>query len=72
MYIDYGTSYPEEKDSKRLAAEAATADLVANLKIRGIHPTTDEIKDLTLVGLGLMTKQEFIKQHVCPTLSQYL
>jgi len=72
MYNKYGTHYPEEIDSKRLAAEAATADVVAGLKIRGIHPTTNEIKDLTLVGLGLMTKQEFIKKHVCTALSQYL
>ena len=67
MYSDYGTRYPEEKDLKRLAAETATADVVANLKIRGIHPTTDEIKDLTLVGLGLMTKPVSYTHLTLPT-----
>ena len=61
-----------EKDSRRPAAEAATADVVANLKRRGIYPTADEIEDLTLIGLGLMTKQEFVRKHICPAISQYL
>ena len=71
MYNENGTSSLEEKDSKRLEAEADTAEVVANLEIEGIHPTSDEIEDLTLIGLGLMTEQEFVDKHINPILARY-
>ena len=44
---------------------------MATLKIEGLHPTPGEIEDLKLIGLGLMTEQEFVEKHINSELAQY-
>ena len=64
--MHYGNRFYEleEKDLRLLEAESDIAQIVANLTKSGIHLTSVEIKDMTLIGLGLMPEDEFIEKHI--------
>ena len=71
MYNENSSSSGKEKDYRREQVEANVAEVVATLIIEGLHPTPGEIEDLKLIGLGLMTEQEFVEKHINSELAQY-